>query len=418
MGAVRDTVLDAADALYAFEKSKTGNSDFDPALYQQSIERVTGGMLNSGDNKVMAPVPGMTQGRLNDLVETLSPKAMLEFSVTGGAPVFADGTPFDPQLLDKPFLSSGTDAQLFSMGIGKYGIINPGSGPVLDSNGDLYQLDLRAFNESGQPDTAIEARQTRGEQQEEKTGIKALRERGQAVVQQEDFALEQGGPDDSELDDSAPEVKDLSRPKTKDSDIGTDEAWGAGEKKFSLVSSAEAADQPLRKSDSAADRGSFGTEFKQIRDDEGVDVSVRDEKVVRHDGTTKIVPTAGWGHKLTKDEQAAIKSGEITLDEDQFEKWWRDDLQTALNGARSVVNQDDVSNDVFNILVNMHFNLGRAGVKKFKGMIKAIKAKNYKLAARHMEFSKPNAKKKTKTPWLLQTGNRAQRLIDRMKKIK
>jgi GH24 family phage-related lysozyme (muramidase) len=202
----------------------------------------------------------MTQGRLNDLVETLSPKAMLEFSVTGGAPVFADGTPFDPQLLDKPFWSSGTDAHLFSMGFGKYGIINPGSGPVLDSNGDLYQLDLRAFNESGQPDTAIEARQTVGEQQEKKTGIEALRERGQAVVQQEDFALEQGGPDDSELDDSEP-PDNLSAIKKKVSDVVS---------KLNPVSSAKAADQPPRKPESTAGRGSFdseGTGFDQTTAD-------------------------------------------------------------------------------------------------------------------------------------------------------
>jgi len=190
-GAVRDVVLDAAGALYVFEQSKTGSSDFDAALYQQSIQRITGGMLTSGDNKVMAPVSGMTQGQFDDIVNTLSPEAMLEFSLSGGAPVMADGEPFDPKLLDKPFLSSGTDAEFRSIGFGKYIIVNPGSGLVLDgATGEAYQLDLRAYHESGQPATVIEARPDVAERQETLTGIAALRQRAKDQIKQEPLTID------------------------------------------------------------------------------------------------------------------------------------------------------------------------------------------------------------------------------------
>jgi len=147
-GPTRDTILDAADALYALKASEAGNTEFDPTLYEQAINEVTGGILKSGNRSVMAPVPGMQQGPFDDMVEALTPESMLQFG--SAAPVFADGTPFTPDLLNIPTFSSGVDAELVSTGFGKYMVFMPGSGFVLGDDGNRYEIDLRAYQEEGQ----------------------------------------------------------------------------------------------------------------------------------------------------------------------------------------------------------------------------------------------------------------------------
>lgn len=55
----------------------------------------------------------------------------------------------------------------------------------------------------------------------------------------------------------------------------------------------------------------------------------------------------------------------------------------------------------------MMFNLGYPRYSKFKLMIKGIKDKNYDEAAKQMKQSR----------WYNQVTNRAERLIERMKKV-
>ena len=55
----------------------------------------------------------------------------------------------------------------------------------------------------------------------------------------------------------------------------------------------------------------------------------------------------------------------------------------------------------------MMFNLGYPRYSKFKLMIKGIKDKNYNEAAKQMKQSR----------WYSQVTNRAERLIERMKKV-
>jgi len=183
---VRDTVLDAADALYAFRASQGGSTIFNSSEYETGIMDVVGGILKSGNQSIMAPIPDMTQGRLNDLLDALSADDLVEFSIGQAVPLFADGDPFTADLFDKSFFSPGVDAELVSTGFGKYAISNPGSGLMLDANGKLYELDLRAYHESGKADIAIEKKTPPplAFQQEDKTGLEAFRERGRTAVGQ------------------------------------------------------------------------------------------------------------------------------------------------------------------------------------------------------------------------------------------
>jgi len=65
------------------------------------------------------------------------------------------------------------------------------------------------------------------------------------------------------------------------------------------------------------------------------------------------------------------------------------------------------NNDVLDILTEMAFQMGLRGLHGFKNMHKAIKAKDYKEAAKHGLLSK----------WNAQTPERSKRLMDRLAKI-
>ena len=162
-------------------------------------------------------------------------------------------------------------------------------------------------------------------------------------------------------------------------------------------------------------------ERAQIREDEGY----KNHAYV----DTLGYKTAGIGHLLSEKEigefppQAWVpdKNNDIKgikYSEEQIKKWFEDQTKAATKSAKALVGED-VPPEVFGILVNMSFNMGQAKVKKFKGMIKAIKKGDYERAAQEMEFTNPDKDRSEKgwTPWRTQTGDRAQRLIDRMRVV-
>lgn len=81
-------------------------------------------------------------------------------------------------------------------------------------------------------------------------------------------------------------------------------------------------------------------------------------------------------------------------------------LKSDYNKAKKYVNDNYTwaDSDVQLVLVNMHYQLGSAGVSKFKGMIKALKDEDYERATIEMLDSK----------WARQTPKRAQRLAGRI----
>ena len=136
--------------------------------------------------------------------------------------------------------------------------------------------------------------------------------------------------------------------------------------------------------------------------------------------------TAGYGHKLTKEEIAKIPKNQRVPDEkgnlqhiiytkEQTDKWFDNDTAKAIRNAKALVGEN-VPPEVFGILLNMSFNMGQAGVGKFAGMLKAIKDKDYKRAALEMEFTNPDKdiSEEGWTPWRTQVPTRAASLINRM----
>ena len=67
----------------------------------------------------------------------------------------------------------------------------------------------------------------------------------------------------------------------------------------------------------------------------------------------------------------------------------------------------DIKQEAWDILFNLAYQLGVNGVLKFKKMIEALRAKDYKEASIQMLDSL----------WARQTPNRAKRLSDRMSKL-
>lgn len=109
--------------------------------------------------------------------------------------------------------------------------------------------------------------------------------------------------------------------------------------------------------------------------------------------------TIGIGHLID-----ARKGGRISKAASDF--IFEEDLDEAVDDARAVCPQfDQLSHIRRAVLVNMCFQMGRAGVLAFRQMLAAIAVGDFTEAARQMLDSK----------WATQTSARAVRLSDQMR---
>ena len=93
------------------------------------------------------------------------------------------------------------------------------------------------------------------------------------------------------------------------------------------------------------------------------------------------------------------------VSEEQVQKWFEKDVQTAINDCQDIFNDfDSLPEDIQHVLINMAFQLGGPRLRKFKLMIAAVEVEDYREMSLQMEDSR----------WFKQTPNRAQRLIDRV----
>lgn len=114
---------------------------------------------------------------------------------------------------------------------------------------------------------------------------------------------------------------------------------------------------------------------------------------------TEGYPTIGYGHRCSADQKP------ITLE--QAEKILAEDIAEAQKNIETLVGKD-APQEVKDIVVEMTFQMGFAGVSKFKTMLKCIKAKDYKGASAAMLDSR----------WAKQTPKRARRLALDMAAVK
>ena len=95
--------------------------------------------------------------------------------------------------------------------------------------------------------------------------------------------------------------------------------------------------------------------------------------------------TVGVGHKIIKEDPEWNLPIGSYVKEDRIIALFSKDCETAVNGAKAVLPFfNELPTDVQNILVEMTFQLGSSGLKKFKKMIEALKYRDYYTASVEM----------------------------------
>ena len=135
------------------------------------------------------------------------------------------------------------------------------------------------------------------------------------------------------------------------------------------------------------------------------------ESVKRHEGYLNKVyldtlgkRTVGVGHLCVEDFWEDDKEYEESFLMEILQK----DLQESIRGAKELMEEHgcaDIDERAEEIIIEMVFQLGRTGVKKFRNMWKALSEHNYIGASFEMLDSK----------WAKQTPNRAKDMADQMK---
>ena len=135
------------------------------------------------------------------------------------------------------------------------------------------------------------------------------------------------------------------------------------------------------------------------------------ESVKKHEGYRNKVyldtlgkRTVGVGHLCVENFWEDDKEYEESFLMEILQK----DLQEAIRGAKELMDEHscaDIDERAEEIIIEMVFQLGRTGVKKFRNMWKALSEHNYIGASFEMLDSK----------WAKQTPNRAKDMADQMK---
>ena len=135
----------------------------------------------------------------------------------------------------------------------------------------------------------------------------------------------------------------------------------------------------------------------EIKDEEGF----RDH--IYNDSLGK--PTFGYGSLVQPaDPEYGLPVG-TKISPERIDAAFKIDMQNAIRDARTVVRSfDDLSQDIKHALVSMAFQLGGAGLSKFKNMLKAIELRDGEAARRHALDSR----------WAQQTPARANRMANRL----
>ena len=137
--------------------------------------------------------------------------------------------------------------------------------------------------------------------------------------------------------------------------------------------------------------------IEQLKVDEGF----RAEAYSDEDGWS-----IGYGHFSQEKPQATIteSTAEILL---------RGDINIAVVDCHKVFDDfDSIDDSRQDALVNMAFNMGRTHLLGFPSMIAAVNARDWETAAAEAGL---NSAGTCPSKWLVQTGDRAQRIIDALK---
>ena len=110
--------------------------------------------------------------------------------------------------------------------------------------------------------------------------------------------------------------------------------------------------------------------------------------------------TGGYGHKI-------IPGEDIPTDRDGWEALFESDFQRAVDGAENILSNYDIDDQAREVIIEMVFQMGEAGVSKFKNALSHLYNQRYTECAGEMLNSR----------WANQTPNRAKALASIMEGI-
>jgi lysozyme len=128
------------------------------------------------------------------------------------------------------------------------------------------------------------------------------------------------------------------------------------------------------------------------------------ERIKKHEGYCKTVykdtlgfETGGYGHKIIPGES-------IPTDRSGWEELFESDFQRAVDGSERILDGFDIDARAREVIIEMVFQMGEAGVSKFKNALSHLKEKRYIECAGEMLNSR----------WRKQTPVRAKKLAEIM----
>ena len=132
-------------------------------------------------------------------------------------------------------------------------------------------------------------------------------------------------------------------------------------------------------------------------------------RIKKHEGfLTKVYfdslgnATIGYVHLLTEEDD--FVEG-VIYDKDILESLFDKDFNKAVSGAEELLKDYDIALIAKEVIIEMVYQLGKAGVAKFKNMFAALKNNDYSRAAAEMLNS----------AWYRQTPSRCEELSNLMK---
>ena len=144
--------------------------------------------------------------------------------------------------------------------------------------------------------------------------------------------------------------------------------------------------------------------IQQLRQELTVDEGVKYEVYLDHLG----LPTCGIGHLIIdSDPEHGLDVG-TEIGEERVNELFEQDINITIDECKKLYYDfDELPEEAQLIICNMMFNMGRPRLSLFHKMKRAVDNREWEEAANQMKDSR----------WYKQVTNRADRLVQRMKKV-
>ena len=144
--------------------------------------------------------------------------------------------------------------------------------------------------------------------------------------------------------------------------------------------------------------------IEQLREELKTDEGVKYEVYLDHLG----LPTCGIGHLITdSDPEHGLDVG-TEIGEERVNELFEQDINITIDECKKLYYDfDELPEEAQLIICNMMFNMGRPRLSRFHKMKRAVDNREWEEAANQMKDSR----------WYKQVTNRADRLVQRMKKV-